>query len=79
MPQGTYILWVDMSGYGYDTRTIQYIINQKANVAVQSGNSHDPMQGAQYIRICVTSPEHIVNEAIDRISKAFEEYEKEGK
>lgn len=71
VPQGTYILWVDFSGYGYTAEELQAIVNQKANVAVQGGISHDPEQGGQYLRLCLTSPKATILTAIDRISSAF--------
>lgn len=76
VPQGTYILWVDFSGYGFSPDILQYLINHRANVAIQGGLSHDPEQGGQYLRLCLTSPISVVRQAIDRIADAFEEYEK---
>lgn len=73
VPQGTYILWVDFSSYGFSTEELLYLINQKANVAVQVGLAHDPEEGGQYIRLCLTAPRPVIREAIDRISAAFEE------
>ncbi|MCD8196161.1 MAG: aminotransferase class I/II-fold pyridoxal phosphate-dependent enzyme [Lachnospiraceae bacterium] len=75
VPEGTYILWVDFSGYGYPADTLQYIVNHLANVAIQGGLSHDPEQGEHYLRLCLTSPKAVIREAIDRIAKAIEEYE----
>lgn len=71
IPQGTYILWVDFSGYGYTPDELQRIVNHNANVAVQNGFPHDPEQGGQYLRFCLTSPKAVVLEAIDRIATAF--------
>ena len=77
VPEGTYILWLDFSDYGYEPDTLQYLINHKANVALQGGLSHDPEQGSQYMRLCVTSPKAVILEAIDRIGDAFAAYETE--
>lgn len=77
VPQGTYILWVDFSDYGYSPDILQYIVNHKANVAVQGGLSHDPEEGAPYMRLCLTSPKAVIREAIDRMGEAFSEYERE--
>lgn len=77
LPQGTYILWVDFSGYGYSPDILQYIVNHKANVAVQGGLSHDPEEGGAYMRLCLTSPKAVIREAIDRMGEAFAEYERE--
>lgn len=79
LPQGTYILWLDFAEYGYTPDILQYIINHRANVAMQGGMSHDPEQGASYMRMCVTSPKSVMKEAIDRMAAAFAEFENEQK
>ena len=48
-----------------------------ANVAMQGGLSHDPEQGEHYMRMCVTSPRAVMQEAIDRMAAAFEKFERE--
>jgi len=77
VPQGTYILWVDFSAYGWPQNILQYLVNHQANVAVQGGLSHDPEQGAAYLRFCLTSPKAVIREAVDRIAAAFAKYESE--
>lgn len=77
VPEGSYVLWLDFSGYGYDLPTLQSIIYQRANVALQKGVQHDPDQGGTYMRLCVTTSKGTVLEAIDRIAKALAEYEAE--
>ena len=77
LPQGTYILWLDFGAYGYESGTLQYIVDGMANVAMQGGLSHDPEQGEHYMRMCVTSPRAVMQEAIDRMAAAFEKFERE--
>lgn len=77
VPKATYVLWLDFSQYGYTPDVLQYIINHKANVGVQTGLSHDPEQGTFYIRICFTCSKATMKEAIDRMAAAFAEYEAE--
>ena len=72
IPEGTYVLWVDFSGYGMTPKQIQYLINHRANVCVQNGTAHDPENGGQYLRICVTSPKAVMKEAIEKIADAFQ-------
>ena len=79
IPEGSYVLWLDFSGYGYSTALLMELINQRANVALQRGAAHDPDQGGGFMRLCVTAPKATVLEAVDRIAKAFREYEKEEK
>ncbi len=75
LPQGSYVLWIDFSGYGYSTEILQELIYQRANVALQKGSSHDPDEGGQFMRMCVTCSKGKIREAIERIAAAFEEYE----
>lgn len=74
VPQGSYVLWLDFSDYGYSSEELQYITYQMANVALQKGLSHDPGEGSQFMRMCVTTSKANIKIAIDRLSEAFEEY-----
>lgn len=77
IPEGTYTLWVDFSDYGYSQSTLQYLVNQRANVCVQGGTSHDPQQGDHFLRFAIACPKAKIFEAIDRIASVFDEYQKE--
>ncbi len=77
VPQGSYVLWLDFSDYGYSSETLQYLVYQKSNVALQKGSSHDPEQGGTFMRMCVTTSKENVRIAIERLGKTFSEYEDE--
>ncbi len=77
VPEGSYVLWLDFADYGYDLPTLQSIIYQMANVALQKGTSHDPERGGCFMRLCLTCSKATVLKAIDRIARAFADYEKE--
>lgn len=79
VPEGSYVLWLDFAGYGYDPMTTYEIINHNANVALQRGASHDPDQGGCFMRLCATCSKATILTAIDRIAAAFEEYEAQHK
>lgn len=76
VPEGSYVLWLNFANYGYDLPTLQHIIYQLANVALQKGLSHDPDQGGCFMRLCVTCSRATVLKAIDRIAQAFANYER---
>lgn len=76
VPQGSYALWLDFSAYGYTPEVIQDLIFQKANVAMQKGPAHDPDNGGQFMRMCITCPKAKIEEAVHRVAKAFADYEK---
>lgn len=77
VPEGSYVLWLDFSEYGYDMATLQYIIYQLANVALQKGAAHDPDHGDSFMRLCVTCSKSTILEAVDRMAEAFITYEHE--
>lgn len=74
LPEATYILWIDFSGYGFDPKQLNYLINNVANVGLQPGFAHDPVNGAFYQRLCITSPKAVILKAIDAIAEAFQNH-----
>lgn len=75
IPEGTYTMWVDFTDYSYSQDILQYLVNQKANVCVQGGTSHDPQEGDHFLRFAIACPKTKIFEAVDRIAAAFAEYE----
>ena len=69
MPEGTYILWIDFSEYGFSDEEIHKLIYNEAHVIAQGGNHFDDIN--QFQRFCIASPEAMVLEAFERIAKAF--------
>lgn len=72
-PEGTYIFWMDFKDYGISKEEIKKRIYIDANVVLESGTMFDPDLGAGFERICLSSPRPIVEEAFNRIAKAFED------
>ena len=69
-PEGTYLLWLDLTETGYDSKTIDDIIINRAKVWLDSGKIFGkPGEGFQ--RINAACPRSILIEAIDRIGEAF--------
>ncbi len=70
IPEGTYVLWLDFSGYQLSPEEVHDRIYNKANVVLEDGK----MFGNEYLdfqRICLPSPRSIVQEAFERIAKEF--------
>lgn len=74
IPDGTYILWLDFSAYNYDRDTLQYLINQQANVYIQNGQVHDPQNGQMFLRFVISSPVSVIKSAIDKIAEVLNTY-----
>lgn len=70
IPEGTYIGWLDFSGYGLTDTEIHDRIYNKANVVLEDGTMFGP-EGAGYQRICLPSPRSLIAAAMERIAAQF--------
>jgi cysteine-S-conjugate beta-lyase len=71
-PEGTYIMWMDFSGYGLSAQEIHKKIYIDANVVLEGGAMFDPDHGDGFERICVPSPRAVIQEVFERIARQFE-------
>ncbi|MEH7274616.1 MalY/PatB family protein [Neobacillus vireti] len=72
IPEGTYIMWMDLSGYGISPDEVHDRIYNKANVLLEDGKMFGE-EGLQYQRICIPSPRPMIKEAFARIAREFED------
>lgn len=72
IPQGTYVMWLDFSGYGLTADEIHDRIYNKANVLLEDGKMFGE-EGMMHQRICTPSPRPLIQEAMERIAKEFED------
>lgn len=72
IPEGTYLMWLDFSGYGISPEEVHDRIYSKANVILEDGSMFGE-EGLVYQRICLPSPRPIIKEAFERIAKEFED------
>lgn len=72
-PEGTYIIWMDFSGYQISHEEIRKRIYKQANVVLEDGISFDNENGTYFQRICVSTQLAVVKEAFTRIAQAFED------
>ncbi|OIK09189.1 aminotransferase [Bacillus sp. MUM 116] len=72
IPEGTYIMWMDFSGYGLTPEEVHERIYTKANVILEDGNLFGE-EGLSYQRICIPSPRPLIKEAFERIAREFED------
>ncbi|MBB5226470.1 pyridoxal phosphate-dependent aminotransferase [Treponema ruminis] len=70
-PEGTYLLWLDFSGYGYSDSELDDIIVNKAKVWLDRGTMFG-LEGEGYQRINIATPRALLQEALERISKALQ-------
>ena len=74
IPEGTYIIWMDFTGYGISDKEVHRRIYSEANVLLQDGFRFGE-GGAGFQRMCIPSPKAVIEEALERIAKAFEDLE----
>ncbi|WP_413299091.1 MalY/PatB family protein [Bacillus sp. 1P10SD] len=72
IPEGTYIMWMDFSGYGLTPEEVHDRIYNKANVLLEDGKMFGD-EGLHFQRICIPSPRPIIKEAFERIAREFED------
>lgn len=70
IPEGTYIAWLDFSGYGLSPEEVHDRINIKANVVLEDGKMFGE-NSPEFMRICLPSPLSLIEEAMERIAKEF--------
>ena len=67
-PEGTYLLWLDFSAYGYSDSKLDNLIVNKAKVWLDRGTMFG-CEGEGYQRINIATPRPILEEALKRIEK----------
>ena len=70
-PEGTYLLWIDFSGYGFSDLEVDSLIVNKAKVWLDRGTMFGP-EGACYQRINIATPQPVLKEALEKIAAVFE-------
>ncbi|MEW5815187.1 MAG: PatB family C-S lyase [Spirochaetota bacterium] len=69
-PEGTYLVWMDFSNSGIDTRKINKLLADKTGIALSDGAGFGP-GGEKYQRINIACPRGRLKEALGRIEKIF--------
>ncbi len=70
VPEGTYLLWLDFSGFGLSDKEINERILNKAKVWLDSGSMFGK-EGEKFQRINCATPRSILKEALQRICAQF--------
>ena len=71
-PDGTYLLWVDFSGYGISSEELEHRILDKAKLWLDAGGIFGP-ETALFERFNLATPRSVVEEAMGRLKAAFED------
>ena len=71
-PEGTYILWLDFTGYGLTSDELDEKLAKTAHIGMSNGAGMEAPEGTVFRRMCITSPKSVIKEAIDRMVKVME-------
>lgn len=74
-PEGTYCLWMDFRGYSLSDEEVHKRIYIDANVMLQDGTVHDPVEGQCFQRMCLPCARSVLETACRRIAEAFKDVE----
>lgn len=70
-PEGTYLVWIDFSGYGLSDDALEKTITDKAKLWLDSGKIFGP-ETAQFERFNMAAPRAVIEEAFGRLKDALE-------
>ena len=70
-PEGTYLVWIDFSGYGLSDEGLEEAVTDKAKLWLDSGKIFGP-ETAQFERFNMAAPRAVIEEAFGRLKKALE-------
>ena len=71
LPEATYLLWADFRETGWNQDEIQHFLVKDAGLGFNRGDSFGA-NGSGFVRINCAVPEFRIDEAIQRLSKAFQ-------
>lgn len=71
-PEGTYLLWIDCRGLGFDVAGLKELMYRKAKVVFNEGSTFGTA-GAGWLRINLACPRSIVEEALESFCRAARE------
>jgi bifunctional pyridoxal-dependent enzyme with beta-cystathionase and maltose regulon repressor activities len=69
-PEGTYILWPNISGYGLSSTNMSDYLVEKGRVATTDGSRHGP-DGEGHLRVIFPTSKSIFIQGLDRIEEAL--------
>ena len=74
-PEGTYLTWVDFSGYGFTDEELEHIMVEEAHLWLDSGKVFGPAT-AQFERFNLACPRATVVKAMEQLKAALDNHTK---
>ena len=73
--EGTYLMWIDFSGYGFSDEELEHIMVDEAKLWLDSGKVFGP-ETAQFERFNVACPRAVVEQAFNQLKNAMDTHSK---
>ncbi|MBR4158317.1 MAG: aminotransferase, partial [Oscillospiraceae bacterium] len=70
-PDGTYLTWVDFSGYGLSDEDLEHLMVEEAKLWLDSGAIFGP-ETKQFERFNLGCPRSVVEQAMKQLKAAFD-------
>lgn len=74
-PEGTYLIWIDFSGYGYTDEELEHIMVEEAKLWLDCGSVFGPAT-AQFERFNIACPRATVVQAFEQLKTAIDNHQK---
>ena len=72
-PEGTYLVWVDFSGYGLSNEELEHLMLEEAKLWLDSGIIFGP-ETAQFERFNVACPRVTLEQALTQLKDALDKH-----
>ena len=72
-PEGTYLIWVDFSGYGFSEEELEHIMVEEAKLWLDPGKIFGP-ETAQFERFNIACPRATVVKAMEQLKEAMDNH-----
>lgn len=70
LPDGTYLMWLDFSGYHLNQPELMQRLQDTAGVALNSGEDYGE-QGKHFVRLNIGTPRALLQKGLEKIAAAF--------
>lgn len=74
-PEGTYLIWVDFSAYGYSDEELEHTMLEEAHLWLDSGKIFGPAT-AQFERFNIACPRSTIETALNQLKEALDNHKK---
>lgn len=74
-PEGTYLIWIDFSGYGFTDEELEHVMVEEAKLWLDCGKVFGPAT-AQFERFNIACPRATVVQAMEQLKQAVDNHQK---